>query len=172
MEVKINKSIVPLYKQKDGNASDLWLHTKQIWWMDVSFQTCHSSAASVTAWVFLWSDSSYLHFIYVLFSAPAQTQQRVLPEGQAEVWWTLWEWHSAVGPLHAWELQNEIPMAASLLSLILMFFDMCALSKLIICCHQYLLSACITVLTRHQGMTVYVVYCGSTRKQSLLRRLV
>lgn len=106
MEVKINKSVSPLYKQEEWNYQDLWPHTNQIWWMAVCFQTCHSVLPQS------WPESfcGVIQAICILFiccSVPLpKLSSGALPEGQAEVWWMLWEWFSAVGHLHTWALQN------------------------------------------------------------------
>jgi len=41
--------VVTLNEQEEGKCQDFWPHTRQNWWMALCFETCHSSAASVSA---------------------------------------------------------------------------------------------------------------------------
>lgn len=83
-------------------------------------------ATSVTAWVFLWSDSSYFHSNYqLLFSVPAHAQ-----------WWGIYQ----PGLLNVlWVtlcIKTPSCLRTSLLSF--NFFVVCALSKLAMHCHHYI----------------------------------
>lgn len=106
MEVKINKSVVPLCKQEEWMCQGLWPHTKQIWW-----SSAFKPATPVLPQSWPESFLGVIQTICILFaccSVPLPTLgSGVLPEGQAEVCWMLCKWCFAVGPFHAWELQSQ-----------------------------------------------------------------